>query len=186
MKKNKKRVFLTVIAILFLTFLIFLIVGYLSLDKEIDLSLVKQRESSITKIYYFDFDDRENRIGTPIELKEEAIFSQKSEWNYFYDFPPNLINAFIAIEDKRFYEHKGVDWLRTGNAILNYTFGSDKTSFGGSTITQQLIKNLTGDDKISVKRKAEEIFRALNLEKELSKNEILETYLNVVYMSQNC
>lgn len=186
MKKNKKRVFLTVIAILFLTFLIFLIVGYLSLDKEIDLSLVKQRESSITKIYYFDFDDRENRIGTPIELKEEAIFSQKSEWNYFYDFPPNLINAFIAIEDKRFYEHKGVDWLRTGNAILNYTFGSDKTSFGGSTITQQLIKNLTGDDKISVKRKAEEIFRALNLEKELSKNEILERYLNVIYLSQNC
>ncbi len=187
MKKHSfKSIILTTFIVVFIILIFFAILFYVRLDKRIDISLIKPTGSSITRIYYFDYEDRENRIGKPVELKDERIFLQKSEWKSLYDIPQNLKDAFVAIEDKRFYEHNGVDWLRTAKATINYIFGSDKSSFGGSTITQQLIKNLTGDNKTTPKRKAEEIFRALNLEKEASKNEILETYLNIVYLSQNC
>ena len=168
----------------------FALIGFLiyfsTLNRELDLSLIKTGASSVTKIHYFDYESREHRIGKAKELKEEELFTVKSEWCSIYDMPKALINAFIAIEDKRFYDHKGVDFLRTGKAVLNYIFGKNKDSFGGSTITQQLIKNLTGENETTVKRKMEEIFRALNLETKLSKNEILELYLNVVYLSENC
>lgn len=91
-------------------------------------------------------------------------------------------NAFIAIEDKLFYEHKGVDWKRTANGVINWIVGKEG---GGSTITQQLIKNLTDDKDYSVKRKLNEIFRALQLEKDLGdKDRILEMYLNLIYLGQ--
>ncbi|MBQ3589442.1 MAG: penicillin-binding protein, partial [Clostridia bacterium] len=184
--KSKKKIILSLIILSIIIFVVFCILFYIKLDKNIDLSLINPTGSSITKIYYFDYEDRQNRIGKPVELKEERIFFQKSEWKNIYDIPQDLKDAFIAIEDKRFFNHNGVDWGRTIKATINYIFGRDKSSFGGSTITQQLIKNLTGDNKTTPKRKAEEIFRALNLEKEVSKNKILETYLNIVYLSQNC
>lgn len=186
MTKNRvfKIIFLSFLLIFIASLLIFT-VYFFAINKKLDLSLIKPGASSITKIYYFDYEDRENRIGSAKELKEEQIFLNKSEWSSIYNMPKNLLNAFIAIEDKRFYEHKGVDLLRSGKAILNYIFGSDKSSFGGSTITQQLIKNLTGDNQATPKRKLEEILRAFYLETKLSKNEILETYLNIVYLSQN-
>lgn len=185
-KRKAKRIILALLIVLLAFLLIFAFVFYLSLEKEIDISLFKAGGSSVSKIYYYDYQDRQNRIGQAIELKDEAIFLEKSEWKSIYDMPKDLLNAFIAIEDKRFYEHDGVDWLRTGKAMLNYVFKFDKSGYGGSTITQQLIKNVTGDNDLSPRRKMEEIFRAIYVEKNLSKNEILEAYLNVVYMSQNC
>lgn len=185
MARNKKIAFI-ILPISVLIFIIVISAVLFSLNKEIDLSLVKTGASSVTRIYYFDYEDRENRIGSAKELKDEELFFQKSEWKSIYDIPKHLSNAFVAVEDKRFYEHSGVDFLRTGKAIFNFIFGKNKKSFGGSTITQQLIKNLTGDNETTPKRKLEEIFRALNLEKKMSKNEILESYLNVVYLSQNC
>ena len=190
MKKIKKStakhiVIYSILAILILT-VILAIVLYAKIDKRIDIALIKKGSSTVTKVFYFDYQDRSERVGDPVELKEEAIFSKNSEWKSIYDIPQNLKNAFIAIEDKRFYEHNGVDWMRTGKAFLNYLFKFDKSGYGGSTITQQLIKNITGENDFSPKRKIEEIFRAINLEKSLGKNEILEAYLNVVYMSQNC
>ena len=84
----------------------------------------------------------------------------------------------IAIEDRRFEEHNGVDWWRTiGATTTLFTKGG---SYGGSTITQQLVKNLTGDNDVSITRKVTEIFRALNLEKKYTKEQILEAYLNIV------
>lgn len=103
-------------------------------------------------------------------------------WADLDEIPENLRNAFIAIEDKRFYEHKGVDWARTANGVVNWLTGREG---GGSTITQQLIKNLTQFDDYSVKRKLTEIFRALQLEKDLNdKDRILEMYLNLIYLGQ--
>ncbi len=190
MKITKKRLFVRILFALFLILLSFLICFCLyvhfNIDKEIDLSLIRTGSSSVTKIFYFDYEDRVNRIGEAKELKDEALFLEKSEWKSIYDMPENLKNAFVAIEDKRFYEHNGVDWLRTFKAVGNYIFRFGNRSFGGSTITQQLIKNLTGDNMVTPKRKLEEIIRAINLEKDLSKNEILESYLNVVYLSENC
>ena len=185
MQKKKLKIALIVVMAIFLVAVISFLIFFFSLNREIDLSLIKSGASSITRIYYFDYEDREKRIGKSQELEQEAIFLNKSEWSSIYDIPTYLSNAFIAIEDKRFFDHGGVDFLRTGKATLNYIFGKDKSSYGGSTITQQLIKNLTGDNESTPKRKIEEILRALNLETRLSKNEILEAYLNVVYLSNN-
>ena len=102
------------------------------------------------------------------------------------DMPDDLKNAFIAIEDKRFYDHGGIDWARTLSAVKSYVTGSGGISFGGSTITQQLVKNLTGDSQKSVKRKVGELMRAAKVEEKLSKDAILEQYLNVVNLAQNC
>lgn len=188
-KKRRKKIIKIALVSCLILFIIMIIIGmvYISnIDTNIDYTFNNLRKSTITKIYYYDFMDRKNRIGVPVELQDEAIFQNKSEWVSIEDIPNNLINAFIAVEDKRFFDHSGVDWLRTGKAIFNYLFKFENTSFGGSTITQQLVKNLTGENDNSPKRKINEIFRALNLEKKLDKKEILEIYLNVVYLSQNC
>lgn len=105
-------------------------------------------------------------------------------WAAYEDLPEDLINACIAIEDKRFYEHHGVDLVTTGQAGVRLFLGLG--SAGGSTITQQLIKNLTGDQEITVRRKIVEIFRALEFEKTHSKQEVLEWYMNVIYLGEGC
>ncbi len=104
-------------------------------------------------------------------------------WVDIQDMPEYMGKAIIAIEDKRFYDHNGVDWVRTGGAVLSLLSGSD--NYGGSTLTQQLIKNITDDNEVSLTRKLREIFRALNIEKEYSKDDILEAYLNVVNFGNN-
>lgn len=96
--------------------------------------------------------------------------------------PANLKNAYVAIEDERFYKHQGVDIKRTGSAILSYIFHFGNSSYGGSTITQQLVKNMTGDTTDSVFRKVKEWWKAWNLECITEKDEILETYLNIIYV----
>ena len=98
--------------------------------------------------------------------------------------PDHMINALIAIEDHRFREHHGVDWEGTLAAFYK-TFTSGSTR-GGSTITQQLLREITEDDEVTVKRKVREIFRALEFEKKTSKEDILELYLNYVYFGQSC
>ena len=104
-------------------------------------------------------------------------------WVDYEDIPPELEHAAVAIEDKRFYEHKGVDWYRTAGAFVNMFLGM-KNDFGGSTITQQLIKNTTGKDEVTVQRKLVEIFQALDMEKTYTKEEIIMWYLNVVYFGE--
>ncbi len=115
--------------------------------------------------------------------KGELSTGRDNDYAELSEISEYLKDAFVAIEDKRFYSHKGFDPVTTVKAATKYLF-SQGSSPGGSTITQQLIKNLTGDDSISIKRKLREIMRAINLEKELSKDEILELYLNTIYLSQ--
>ncbi len=105
-------------------------------------------------------------------------------WVDMEDIPEQLGQAFIAIEDQRFYTHQGVDWKRTAGAVMNYLTGNG--SYGGSTITQQLIKNLTEDNEYSVKRKINEIFRARALEEQINdKDRILEMYMNTIPFGQH-
>ncbi len=97
------------------------------------------------------------------------------------DVPPHLVYAVLAIEDRRFYQHFGVDPLGIARAMLrNLQHG--RVSEGGSTITQQLAKNLFLSPERTIKRKAQEAVLALWLEYELSKDEILTAYLNRVYL----
>ena len=105
-------------------------------------------------------------------------------WVDYASIPQQMKDAQVTIEDKRFYDHKGVDWTRTVSAIGAMLTGSD--SYGGSTITQQLIKNLTDDNEVSITRKLREICKALKLEQEYTKEQILEAYLNVVNYGNNC
>ena len=135
--------------------------------------------------YYYDFEDRTNRIGEEIAL-ERDFYAQKERRYVSYDaLPKHLCDAFVAIEDKRFYEHEGVDWYRTLAAGANYLLGFSD-SFGASTVTQQLVKNVTGENELTLRRKMQEILYALDLERVMDKSEILELYLNIIHFSENC
>lgn len=101
------------------------------------------------------------------------------------EMPQNLKDAYVSIEDERFYSHHGIDIKRTGGAILSYITSFGNSSYGGSTITQQLVKNLTGDTTDSITRKVKEWWKAFLLESYFSKEEILEMYLNVIYVGPN-
>jgi penicillin-binding protein 1A len=116
----------------------------------------------------------------------ETIGDEKIKDNVsISDIPENLKNAYISIEDQRYYSHHGVDIKRTGAAILSYISHGGSSSFGGSTITQQLVKNLTGDSSSSVSRKIKEWIKAFELEIFCSKDEILESYFNIIYVGPN-
>lgn len=120
------------------------------------------------------------------EFKEyQTLYSTENRiWVDNQDIPQAMKDAVVAIEDKRFYEHSGVDWARTLSAVVNLATGED--TYGGSTITQQLIKNITDDNEVSINRKLREICKALKLEDEYTKDQILEAYLNVVNFGNNC
>ncbi len=128
-------------------------------------------------IYYLD----ENG---DIQILQQIYSTTDRRWASYEELPEELIHACIAIEDKRFYEHQGVDWITTVKACLSMFFGGDQ--FGGSTITQQLIKNLKAEDSITVQRKVIEIFRAMAFEKKYDKETVLEWYMNTVYFGEGC
>ena len=186
MKKRgrAKRVLVIVLIVLlsiFVTLSISVGLYVKSVTKEpLDISLFSfEMSNSVTKIYV-------QESGEWVEWQEERILGEYNfEFVSFDNIPQNLIDAFVAIEDKRFFEHDGVDWYRSVGAMANYFlhFGDN---FGGSTITQQLIKNVTGRDEVSIERKIREIAWAFELEEKLSKNEILELYLNIINLSDNC
>ncbi len=185
------NVLLTVLLICFITGIIvgtaFAVYVKNYIDPEIDPAIFRMNSSQTTKIFYMDYTDRENRIGTMVEIKDEQLFgSENSVWVSYTQIPEDLVNAFVAIEDHRFWSHNGIDWIRTAGAVLNYFIPFEEDQGGGSTITQQTIKNLTEDKDYTPQRKIQEILRAINLEKKLDKTEILELYLNNIYLSQNC
>ncbi len=143
----------------------------------LDLSVYTMPENSV--LYYWDSEAEVYRelITLSGEMNSEEVALE--------DIPQDLIDAFVGVEDKRFWKHNGVDWFRTGGAVLNM-FLSMRDNFGGSTITQQLIKNVTKYDDVTVTRKIQEIFTALELEKNYKKEEILEVYLNRIFMGSRC
>ena len=110
---------------------------------------------------------------------------QNREYVDIENMPDMLWKAAVAIEDERFFQHHGVDWKRTAGAVLKF-FGSGSNTYGGSTITQQMLKNITEDNSGTVNRKVREIFRALEFEKNYDKMQILELYLNNIYLGKNC
>jgi penicillin-binding protein 1A len=155
-------------------------------EREIDEGIFDLiRENTASKIYYYESDGAK-RSGDATELETQELFGgYRSIPVDYVEIPEDLINAFISIEDKRFFEHKGVDWKRTVGAALNYIMRFEG-SFGGSTITQQLIKNVTERDEYTLERKIQEILWALDLETKMSKEEILQNYLNIINLSNGC
>ena len=120
-----------------------------------------------------------------IQLLQQIFTTTDRQWASLEEIPQSLIDAAVAIEDKRFYEHQGVDWITTVKACLNMFFGGD-SQFGGSTITQQLIKNISDENSVTVQRKVMEIFRAQLFERQYDKDLIMEYYLNEIYLGRGC
>jgi len=156
-------------------------------ETEVDLSQFGMEiADSTTRFYYCDSGiDHCYDETTVTELDETLKGSRRILYVDYEQIPQHLIHAFVAIEDKRFFDHDGVDLYRSAGAAANYILGFDDR-FGASTITQQLIKNVTGNNEITVKRKLQEILWAFDLEKSMSKEEILTCYLNVINLSQGC
>lgn len=135
------------------------------------------------KLNYTSFIYVNDDSGQPVEY-QRLYSSENRIWVDYDKIPKNMKNAMVAIEDKRFMEHNGVDWIRTAGAVT--TLVTKGGSYGGSTITQQLVKNITGEGEVSLTRKVKEIFRAINLDSRYSKEQILEAYLNVVNYGSGC
>lgn len=148
------------------------------LNTELEVSLSDFNLSLSSTILYQEDDGSWQELVT-LSSTENRV------WVDYEDIPQAMIDALVSIEDQRFYEHKGVDWYRTVAAFVNMFITMDN-NFGGSTITQQLIKNLTQQDDVTVTRKLLEIFQALEFEENYSKEEILEWYLNAVYFGEGC
>ena len=135
----------------------------------------------IEKTSYVHYVDNDGNI----QLLQQIYTTTDRQPATWEEIPKALIDATVAIEDKRFYEHQGVDWITTVKACANMFFGGD-SQFGGSTITQQLVKNTTDEKSITVQRKVMEIFRAQLLEKEYDKDIIMKEYLNRIYLGKGC
>lgn len=147
-------------------------------DMNID-TLVKNQSSFA---YYTDASGK-------IQELEMLSTTNNSIWVDAAEINNNVKNAAVAIEDERFYKHNGIDLKRTFGATVKYALskvGIGDASYGGSTITQQVIKNITKEKDKSATRKIKEILRAMALEKQCTKDEILTLYLNIVYFANQC
>ncbi len=149
--------------------------SFINGNNAIDLDLYKNSQNQTSIMYAYD--DNANVIEIARLHGEENRI-----WVDYEEMPENLLWAFICLEDKRFYKHYGVDWIRTIGVLID----PDLEGQGGSTITQQLIKNLTDQNEATYNRKFNEILRALNLEKNYSKKDIIEAYLNTVSLGAGC
>jgi len=136
----------------------------------------KLRNMSFTSTLY----DSKGKEISKLASKENR------EWVDYDKVPQYMKDAFVAIEDARFYEHKGVDIVRVIGVTWNMLRNPGKDPQGASTITQQLIKNITGENQVTYKRKIQEQWRALDLEKRYEKWQILEAYMNAIDLGYPC
>jgi membrane carboxypeptidase/penicillin-binding protein len=121
--------------------------------------------------------------GTGAKFAELFEPDNRRHWVPLAEVPAFVQKAFVAAEDKRFFEHQGVDVRSVTRAFMN-TMGGDKRQ-GGSTITQQVAKNLLVGDSVTFERKIREVIVANRIEKTLTKQEILEIYLNSIYLGRS-
>ena len=189
-KKSGNKPFKRIVYFLFVCLFILLIacigVGagmYAAIVQEIDDMNMQELALSRSSIVYCT-DENGNAIEVDILANDENCIWVESE-----EISQNMKDAIVAIEDERFYRHGGIDIKRTAGAVLGYIrekLGGPVASYGGSTITQQVVKNITAEKDRTATRKIKEMMRAVALEKQLSKDEILTVYLNVIYLSNNC
>lgn len=147
---------------------------YVNGEKKIDLEMYKANQAQTSIIYAYDSNKQ------LVELLR-LHGAENRVWIDYEDIPQEMVDAFRDLEDKRFEEHQGVDWIRTILGVVKSHFKE-----GGSTITQQLIKNITRQDGRMASRKFYEILNALNVERFYHKKTIMEFYLNTVYLGNGC
>ena len=168
---------LVVVVVFIVCFSVIAIYGYSFVHGDPVFNLTEEKYSQNQTSFIYGYDSDGNQVElTRLHGEENRI------WVDLDDMSPHLKDAFIAIEDQRFEKHHGVDWIRTIGVIVK----PSNSGQGGSTITQQLIKNLTDEKDVTIVRKFNEILSALNLERNYSKDEIIEAYLNTIYLSEGC
>ncbi|MBO7634536.1 MAG: transglycosylase domain-containing protein, partial [Lachnospiraceae bacterium] len=155
-----------------------MLLGYASTTKPLSIGDLTSAEESQTSFVY----DSENNVIAKLTGSEnvDRIYVSYSEIRNTY-----LDDAIIAIEDERFREHSGIDIKRIGSALISAIANGGSATHGGSTITQQTVKLISGQDEHSTSRKVQEWFSAMQLEQNLSKDEILELYINLAPMGNN-
>ncbi len=155
-----------------------MLLGYASTTKPLSIGDLTSAEESQTSFVY----DSENNVIAKLTGSEnvDRIYISYSEIKNTY-----LDDAIIAIEDERFREHSGIDIKRIGSALISAIANGGSATHGGSTITQQTVKLISGQDEHSTSRKVQEWFSAMQLEQNLSKDEILELYINLAPMGNN-
>lgn len=189
-KQKNKELRKKVRMIIFSALLIFLIICtgigigmYAAVSREIkDMNIRTLTLNYSSFIYY------EDANGNTKEY-EQIQSSHNRIWMDSAHISPYLKDAMVSIEDERFYKHHGVDLKRTFGATGKYLLskiGFGSSDYGGSTITQQVIKNITNEKSKTATRKIKEMMRAVAMERQLSKDEILTMYLNIVYFANNC
>ena len=190
MKKTRKRVAkiaLILISVFAASVLVVVlaVVAYAThnVDFAADEALFASSKSGNITRFYYDKAGGTDVKYEPVEYDYVSGATEHREWYSYSLVPENLKSAFLATEDRQFYAHHGVNIKRTVAAVLGYVTGIGD-GFGASTITQQVIKNISGDNQHTARRKLNEIVRALHLEYYHSKEEIFEVYLNVVPMGE--
>ncbi len=155
-----------------------MLLGYASTTKPLSIGDLTSAEESQTSFVY---DSENNQIAklTGSENVDRIYVSYSAIKNTYLD------DAIIAIEDERFREHSGIDIKRIGSALLSAIANGGSATHGGSTITQQTVKLISGQDEHSTSRKVQEWFSAMTLEQSLTKDEILELYINLAPMGNN-
>lgn len=197
-KKNKKsggrriaKVFLTLFLVGLITVSLvvgcFMFYAFTMVDGTVEINLNNPELNFTTTIYVDEGDGKYEEYrrlhGGYNRIWVDYLNPEKVKLDKNYDgIPQMLADAFIAIEDKRFATHYGVDWKRTMGAFINEFVPIYSSRQGGSTITQQLVKNITDDRTQKASRKVREIMRARYLESKYSKDTILECYLNIIPM----
>ena len=155
-----------------------MLLGYVSTTKPLTIADLTQTEEVKTSFVY---DSKGNEIA-------KLTGSDNVDRIYipFSDVKDTYIDeAIISIEDERFYSHQGIDVRRIGSAVLSALANGGTATYGGSTITQQTVKLISGQDQHSTSRKVQEWFSAMSLEQDLSKDEIMELYINLAPMGNN-
>lgn len=166
----KKIILVAILSIMLIGVALVAFIGItLAKNYELDESMLDMMEGS--KIY----DNQGNEIG--------QLFKEDREYVPLSEMPPLLVSAFVAVEDQRFYEHRGIDLRAIGRALYRDIIARSKVE-GGSTITQQLVKNVFLSPEKTLMRKTEEAVIAINLEQRYTKDEILEMYLNYIWFGE--
>ena len=176
-------ILLICVTLLLLVLLVMIIYAKGNVNYKADEALFKSAKENKGVTLYYNTTPDEDQYNKAV-LCVVTASSEKRSWLSYNDIGNNIKRAFISAEDRDFFDHRGVNFKRTAYAALNYALGSKKR-FGGSTITQQVVKNISGDDEFSLKRKINEMLRAIHIEDVYTKEEIFELYLNIVPMGNS-
>ena len=174
---------------IFATALTIYVLNYVDSTTPISLDNVELNFTSRFLAENPDYDETNEESEQYVTYYTLAQNGERRVWADLENIPKYVRDAFVYSEDERFYSHDGVDFKRTIAAFANLILHFYDEEFGGSTITQQTVKNITGDDDTQggagITRKIREITRSISIEKKYTKDEILETYLNIIFLGTN-